>query len=491
MSGVTYSVVAMDGAVVVPPRPTPFTFSELLFIKGAADGAKVVRSGDSPTILQVRRNATWHEWEPDLGPGQAAAHAAALRGESILITGPGGTGKSEVVRRIVRDLRRNGKTVAVTGSTGLASISIGGTTIHSFLGTGVAGSRPEVVAKLTGDTVSRASDRLHNVDTLVVDEISMLHGDYVDMMDWWIGFVCGSAGSRFGGKQVVWVGDFCQLPAVIKPGDGVIKRYAFESDAWVSAPPDYHELLHNFRQSTDGVFREHLERVRRGWAPEDTLDYFNARVRAKLPTVATETLPTNREVDVINERRLDELPGKATFIPANYSGHPKWQEALKRNLPCEDTLELKVGAEVMCTWNSRDGGYVNGTRGVVREIHPDHIVVEKGGGGHIRVVPNLWDMRNSEDKILASVKQFPLRLAWALTIHKCQGCTLDQMVFNPSKVFERAQAYVALSRVRSIEGLSLATPLLPSHVRASAKVVRWYDEQRARAASLAGPVGPE
>lgn len=497
-----YAILTADGSGIDGPRPEPFNaIIDLMFMMSLSDGAQYVsfaEPGAPPTVLQVRRNGVWHAWEPPLSEAQEAAYQAAMRGESILITGPGGCGKSEVVRRIVRDLRyAHHRQVAVTGSTGLAAVSIGGTTIHSFLGTGIGGTRPEVQKGMTTDRLSKAGERIIHTDTIVVDEVSMLHGDYLDMAHWWMNLACqnGVDGPPFAGKQMIFVGDFLQLPPVIMSSDNIVKRYGFEADAWARLDPAYHSLLKNFRQVDDEDFRKHLLRIRRGQSPDDTLAYFNARVGAKLAQGGepTQTFPTNKEADQVNDQRLRAIKSPLVSNEAYYEGHPNWQEALKRNLPCEDPLDLKIGAEVLCTYNVPDEGFINGTRGTVKEFTKDRIIVQKRDGTTISVGRHKWEMKNAQDNVLAAVKQYPLRLAWALTIHKCQGATLDEMVFDPTKVFERAQAYVALSRVRSIEGLRLLKPLTSKHVRASAKVVDWYRQQRDKMAAkppLTGPVGP-
>ncbi|OPZ66022.1 MAG: ATP-dependent RecD-like DNA helicase [Firmicutes bacterium ADurb.Bin506] len=485
-----YRVLDQSG-IELSKRDTPYTVLELMALGAMPDGAKYVSeepSGADHTI-KIRRNGVWHDWEPPLGEAQQAAYDSAMRGESVLITGPGGCGKSEVVRRIVRDLRYDrGRSVAVTGSTGVAAVNLGGTTIHSFLGTGVSNTRKEALKNMKADAMARASERIMGTDTVVIDEISMLHGDYMDMASWWMNLACGNGpeGEPFAGKQLIMVGDFLQLPPVIMPGDAIVNKYTFDAESWKALDPRYHSLLKNFRQVDDAAFRRHLLRVRKGWAPEDTLDYFNTRLNATLSGVGepTQLFPTNKEADRVNDDKLSRLRTPEVYLPAMYAGHPKWQEALKRNLPCDDPLELKLGAEVMCTFNNMEAGYVNGTRGIVKEFCRDGVLVETRDGGTVKVVKNKWEMRNAQDTVLASVCQYPLRLAWAMTIHKSQGSTLDEMVFDPQRVFERAQAYVALSRVRSIAGLRLLSPLRAEHVRASSKVVEWYRSQRDRMAAL-------
>ena len=480
MPGVSYVIMGPDGAPIVA-QEAPFNRWSLLSV-AAPDGAIHARVSDGvQQPLHVRRGGVWHAWEPPLGPEQQAAYDAALVGASVFITGPGGCGKSEVIRRIVRDLRLKGVTVAVTGSTGVAAVGLGGCTLHSFLGSGHHATIQALAADISEKRLKSARDRIPCTDVIVVDEVSMLHGDYIDMMHWWLCFVCGlqADDAPMAGKQVIFVGDFLQLPPVILDGERIVHKYAFQSPAWARLAPVTSMLLTNYRQSDDAEFRRHLFRIRKGAAPDDTLDYFNARVGAALPGNGepTRLCAVNRQVDTINLTRLSGLKGRARTYKATYAGHPGFQEALKRSLPCEDELELKVGAEVMCTVNNMEGGYVNGTRGVVRDMDARCVRVESSAGVMLNVERHTWEMNNIHQELLASVTQFPLRLAWALTIHKSQGSTLDAMVLDPSCIFERAQAYVALSRVRSLAGLSLSSPLRANHVRASKLVVDWYRSQ--------------
>jgi ATP-dependent exoDNAse (exonuclease V) alpha subunit len=412
-----------------------------------------------------------------LGPEQQEALDAAMAGRSCFLTGPAGGGKSFVTKKIVQALRAQRKVVAVTGSTGIAAVNIGGNTIHSLLGTGTYSRADQVKANLSGDRVGKCQDRVGAVDVIVIDEVSMLSGDFINMMDWWLNLVRGcSTHVPFGGAQIIFVGDCLQLPPVQKASERIDCKYCFQAKAWTDADPYIALLLHNYRQSDDSEMRRHLLRTRRGQCPDDTAEFFNTRVGAKLRgRRATRVYPLNRDVDRVNREHLESLPGDVWSAEAAYSGHEGFVEKLKANMSCMDPLELKVGAEVVFLKNDREKRYVNGTRGVVSVLHPEGgVIVTDRAGNAISVERDSWSLRDAHDAELACVEQFPLKLAAALSVHKCQGMTLDDMEFDPQSSFERGMVYCALSRVRSMEGLSLVSPLRASYVRASKAVVDWY-----------------
>lgn len=481
----SFSIVRRDGTIVVPARPEPFTYFDLS-IGAWQDGDVVQRIGDGGKVdpLYSYRERTWLEWEPPLGAQQAAAYADALAGLSAFITGPGGVGKSETMRRIVRDLRRKGKRVAVTASTGIAAVNVSGLTIHSCLGTGFAGSIKEAQHRTSPEAFTKAADRFAQIDTVLVDETSMLHGDYIEMMSWWMSRIAGVIGEEkraslpFGGFQVIFVGDFLQLPPVITARDKVKHKYAFQAPSWKKAGLAVHYLRKGYRQD-DAEFRKHLMRVRRGYCPQDTLDYFNARVGAKLAggVKPTRVMSTNAEVERVNSIKLAKLDGEERTYEVKITGHEKWVEAMRNNLVCEEHLYLKVGAEVLFIKNNRACGYMNGTRGRVESLDKG-IHVRTYDGQLIDVPRETWEMCDAGGRALASAEQYPLLLAWAVTTHRSQGQTLPYLSYDPSHCFERGQAYVALSRCRSYEGLRLNNPISAAQIRASKLCVDFYTALR-------------
>lgn len=408
---------------------------------------------------------------------QLTAVEAAMSGRNVFITGPGGTGKSEVLREVVRRLRDDGKRVAVTASTGIAAVAVGGMTIHSTMGLGIASTRAEAMAKIGPETIQKAQERLYHVDTIVVEEVSMLMGDYLDMTNWWLNRVAEKEGPLvpFGGYQMVFVGDFLQLPPVVKNTDRQpVARYGFESEAWKKADIEEVYLNESHRQADPDLFR-HLCLIRRGIVSEETVEYFRPCVGRQVED-PTNLYGTNHDAFDENMRRLRALPGEEKVFRARIEGHPKWQRAVVDSCIAEEELSLKVGAPVIFLKNNYSAGYVNGQRGTVEEMTPDGIMVSTEGGGNVLVEHATWEMRDPSDRLLAAMKQYPLKLAWAITCHKSQGMSLDRVHVDLSGCFERGQAYVALSRARTMEGLSLSVLPGPGNVRASNKIVEYYKE---------------
>jgi ATP-dependent DNA helicase PIF1 len=409
-------------------------------------------------------------------PQQQEAIDAALSGRNCLITGPGGVGKSAVIKEIVRGLRAQGKQVAITATTGIAAIAIGGMTIHSCMGTGISGCRARQLRRMGPDSVAKAENRLGVIDTIIIDEISMATGDMTDMWDWWLGLVMGCGGTRvFGGKQIILSGDFLQLPPVITDldTDKVKNRYAFQAECWERANFHTCYLSKSFRQD-NADFVKHLNRIRRGILAEDTIEYFRPCVGRPLDN-PTQLRSTNREALEYNTEKLRDLPGEQWTIRASFEGDERWFDALKKNCIAEEVLELKVGAPVLFVQNL-PGAYTNGQRGTVIDIQEGVVKVEKTNGTIVDVIWGEWDIVNAQERQLAVMKQIPLKLAWAITIHKSQGMSLERVSVDLGTVFEAGMSYVSLSRAETLEGLALAAPLDPSQIITSAKCVQYYKD---------------
>ncbi|MEK9174255.1 MAG: PIF1 family ATP-dependent DNA helicase, partial [Patescibacteria group bacterium] len=275
----------------------------------------------------------------------------------------------------------------------------------------------------------------------------------------------------FGGMQVVLVGDFFQLPPVTKAGETA--EYAFESEAWSRLVPIVCYLHEQFRQE-DATFLNLLKAIRSNTLEETHYETFRGQMVTEddAPLGITRLYSHNLDVDRINLEELRQLPGKTKAYQMQGKGRENLVETLKRNCLSPERLELKVGALVMFTKNNSSAGYVNGTQGIVVSFHPESKlpIVKTRQGNILEVGPMDWSMFEGEEA-LAVVTQLPLRLAWALTIHKSQGTSLDAAVIDLSKVFEYGQGYVALSRVRTLRGLHLlgmnnkATQVHP-HIRA-------------------------
>ncbi len=385
---------------------------------------------------------------------QDTALSILKTGVNVFLTGEPGSGKTHTVNRYVAYLKERSIKAAITASTGIAATHIGGMTIHSWSGIGIK-------KELTPADISKIgkykAKKIKKASVLIIDEISMLDGNTLSLVDRVIKSVRHSE-SSFGGMQVVFVGDFFQLPPVHRSGDDA-PQFSFQSDAWISANPSVCYLSEQHRQS-DSVFSELLGAIRLGDINEDHLKYLDSRL-AKSGSVEvkdlTKLFPHNADVDRINAVELERIPGKAVSFTMEDHGNDGLVEQLKRGCLSPEKLELKKDAVVMFTKNDFEMKFVNGTLGTIVSFDADggYPVVRTREGKHIYTSPMSWAVED-DDKVLAEIRQVPLRLAWAMTVHKSQGITLDAAFMDLRGSFVEGQGYVALSRVRSLDGLYLA-----------------------------------
>ncbi|MEK7549888.1 MAG: PIF1 family DEAD/DEAH box helicase [Patescibacteria group bacterium] len=374
-------------------------------------------------------------------------------GASVFLTGEAGSGKTHTINRYTEYLREQKIDFAVTASTGIAATHIGGMTIHSWSGIGIASELSEDDLKHLGEN-SFVAKRIKKAKVLIIDEISMLDGNVLSLVE----RVCRKvrkATLPFGGLQVILVGDFFQLPPVASQGRPV--QFAFDSEAWQSLSPTVCYLSEQYRQD-DSRFLEVLTAIRKSACDEDHFETIRERLVTKeeLPDDTTRLFPKNVDVDAINATELKRLPGKQRSFVMARRGPEVLTDALKRGCLSPEALELKEGAAVMFTKNNPSEGFVNGTLGVVVgfEEGRKYPIVETKSGKRITAEPMEWTIAEG-DEVVAKVTQLPLRLAWAMTIHKSQGVSLDAAVIDLSQAFEYGQGYVALSRVRSLSGVHL------------------------------------
>lgn len=384
---------------------------------------------------------------------QADALAIMKTGANAFLTGNPGSGKTYLVNRYIEYLRSRGVKPAITASTGIAATHIGGRTIHSWSGIGI---RDQLSGRdLAGIARNRAVvRRLESDAPLIIDEVSMLDARLLDMVDRVLKKIRGSF-LPFGGRQVILTGDFFQLPPVSR--GGAQSRFAYEAQGWFDAALKVLYLTEQHRQS-DERFTRVLAAIRAGEFDEGHLEDLRARLVASEDAApgATRLYSHNRAVDSLNERQLTQLKGTAHVFAMSASGRPRLVESLKKNCLSPERLALKVGAVVMFTRNDFEAGFVNGTLGKVVGFDEESgwPEVRTRAGKLVLAEPMDWSIEE-DDEIVATITQVPLRLAWAITIHKSQGMSMDAAVMDLSRVFEYGQGYVALSRVRSLEGLHL------------------------------------
>lgn len=383
---------------------------------------------------------------------QAQALSVMLAGEPVFLTGPPGAGKTYVLNQFVKRATRAGKTVAVTASTGIAATHIGGTTIHSWSGLGIRdqlGSRDK--QQLAGN--AKLVKRYNACDVLVIDEVSMLHGHRLDIVNELCKLLRKST-EPFGGLQVILVGDLFQLPPVNRGGEAA--DFVHESSAWQALNPRICYITEQHRQKQDSLL-ELLEAMRSGELEEFHQELLSERLdkQPQATQQVTRLYAHNVDIDRVNQRHLDALQQSVHAYAMETKGSAAKVEQLRRSVLAPEKLELKLGAEVMFVANNPAGGFVNGSRGQVVDFRDEQPVVRLSTGRNIKVGLHGWKLEE-DGKVRAEVAQLPLRLAWAITIHKSQGMSLDAAEIDLSKSFTPGMGYVALSRIRSIDGLYLS-----------------------------------
>lgn len=372
-------------------------------------------------------------------------------GENVFITGQAGSGKTFLLNKFINEARKKGKTVAVTATTGLAATHLNGTTIHSWSGMGVANS-------ISGNFYSKIrKPRRENIcetDILIIDEISMLHDYRLDMVNAILKKIRKN-NSPFGGIQLVMSGDFFQLPPVNRYDDEFKGGFVTESVAWRQAGLKICYLNEQHRQA-DEELSAILTAMRTNNLKRDQVQTLLDRIDVEAPSneIVTKLYTTNRDVDIINKKELAKIKGKSYFYSQETEGTKHYVEVLRRAILAAPILELKKGAHVMSIKNSPDGKYVNGSLGEVVDFKYGDPVVKFNNGNTVRIKTSEWNLADGEI-VLASIEQVPLKLAWAITVHKSQGMTLDGAEIDLSRAFVEGMGYVALSRVKNLHSLYL------------------------------------
>ena len=399
---------------------------------------------------------------------QDEAFAILKTGTNVFLTGEPGAGKTHTINRYVRFLRECGIEPAITASTGIAATHIGGLTIHSWSGIGIKDKLTREDMRHIRETPHYAK-RIRKAKVLIIDEVSMLDGRIFALLD----RVCRDVRDSidpFGGLQVICVGDFFQLPPVRKrpvssdaslfAGDEEFSGpvFAFQSDTWESLGFTVCYLTEQYRQD-DADFLAVLSAIRRGAVTDVHIRHIEGRKgmhEEALREGVTKLFSHNIDVDRVNDIALAGLPEKAIAFAMAERGPKALTETLRKGCLSPETLKLKIGAAVMFTKNSQQGKYMNGTLGTVVAFDGEtHFpTVRTREGILVDVEPAEWVVEE-EGATRAKITQLPLRLAWAMTIHKSQGMSLDAAVIDLSRVFEYGQGYVALSRVRRLSGLYL------------------------------------
>ena len=370
-------------------------------------------------------------------------------GNNVFLTGPAGSGKTFILNQYINYLKKNKIGVGVTASTGVAATHLGGVTIHSWSGLGIKDTigEKDIKAILRKKYLQK---RFKNSGVLVVDEISMINASQLDC----INQICQAFKNNdepFGGMQLVCSGDFFQLPPIQRNGD---EQFVTSSKIWSEMDIKICYLEEQHRQESGGLLLL-LNHIRNSKVKEakEILDSFNFE-KINFPINPTKLYTHNVDVDVINNIELNKINEDQRTYEMEYSGNRNVADALKKGCLAPEKLVLKKGAKVMFVKNNFEAGYVNGTLGEVVDFKDGLPIVKIYNGKRIKAEFSIW-LIEEDDAVKAQISQIPLRLAWGITVHKSQGMNLDAAEIDLSKCFVEGMGYVALSRLRTIEGLKI------------------------------------
>lgn len=415
-------------------------------------------------------------WENDFTPSQRCAMEKIKQGKNVFVTGPAGTGKSYLINKIQDWANREFKKIALTAMTGAAAQLIGGKTIHSWSCIGIL--RDSVV-----DTIEKCRKRKHirerwrQTRVLVIDEVSMMSKEVFEYLDQVARGIRNNP-RPFGGIQLILCGDFCQLPPIHSAKDGKAFEFCFESSLWTTAVHETLELKEIMRQK-DPVFQDCLRKIRLGTLDDEVTRLLESRVG--LSTINQQGIqptliyPFRANVQKLNNLELKKLREPLMeFVATTQNVATRDKDKVFQDLPCAEKLYLAKGAQVMLNYNlDQDKGLVNGSRGIIKSFHPisQLPMVEFLNGLEETIEFHDWKIDESTGNNASAtslgkksgskntsgermVRQLPLVLGWAITIHKSQGVSLDLARIDiGSNIFEYGQSYVALSRVRNLQGL--------------------------------------
>ena len=397
-----------------------------------------------------------------LTTSQNDAIKRVLNGENIFLTGSPGTGKSYLLRYIIALLKH--KNLGITATTGCAAVNIGGNTLHSYFGLKPNMDINKYVRQLlSGKSVIKK--KIENLDILIIDEVSMLD----DVMCNDLSYIlkeCKKSKLEFGGVQVIFVGDFFQLPPVTN-------TFCFLSLSWINLKPKIVELKELVRQSDDKLFQLILGKLRFGKITKQIYDILENNKTVEFTDIQpTKLYPNNIDVDKINLDEINKLSGKSNLFKSYYNCKENNKFLLEKlnNF----NVYLCVGAQIMITRNINiDVGLVNGSRGIIVDLSEDACIIKTIKGNIHKITYYKHDL-NDHKKL--SIMFMPIKLAYAITIHKSQGSTIDYLEISlGSKIFESGQSYTALSRGKKLENIKIID-LHPASFRVNEKVLKWFND---------------
>jgi ATP-dependent DNA helicase PIF1 len=382
------------------------------------------------------------------------------KGNNIFITGGGGVGKSFILRHIINKYSKS-LNIGITSTTGISALNINGITIHSWAGIGLGQlDVRKLFSKVKRNSIS--TKRWRETDLLILDEISMIDPDLLDKLNT-LGKIMRSSSEPFGGIQLIFGGDLLQLSCISN------NKFCFESKCWESLNLDVIYLIENIRQE-DEIFQRCLNLVRVGIINDFVKNTLKPCIKRKLKPLfgikPTRLYSHNRDIDYINNKKFNrhvntlEIPEIFEYnmeIIFKNINESKYKEKYIKNNPAVQNLELCIGCQVVLIFNiDHVNGLVNGSRGIVTNFVNDIPIVKFMNGIEIPITFNTWKLEKM-GKEIGSISQIPLRLAYAISIHKSQGMTLDYVTMDLSKIFDYGMGYVALSRAKSLENLSISS----------------------------------
>lgn len=429
-----------------------------------------------------------------LSPEQEKALNAYKSGKNVFVTGPGGTGKSELIRTIVNHAKQSGKAIQVCATTGCAAdlLRCGARTIHSWAGIGLAGGTVDKeVEKIVSSKNKQKQSNWKKTSILVIDEVSMMSAKLLHILDEIASKIKKNSSRPFGGIQLLLFGDFYQLPPIGDKDDPESTQYAFEYENWNELIDETIILKTTFRQS-DPLFIKTLHQIRVGKLSQSCYQKLLSRVNVEIPIPEgispTRLLPLKKHVNAINKAHMKKLESEVKTYKLEqiverseqqkdtlFTGTIDYEHSyLTSNCLCDKELSLKIGAQVMCIANidmDNERPICNGSQGIIEGFEAGNPRV-RFVNGRVKVIG--YHQWKSERFPTVGIKQIPLILAWAITIHKAQGATLDYAEIDAgSGVFECGQTYVALSRVKSFHGLRL-TAFDHNKIKIDKRVVEFY-----------------
>lgn len=403
-----------------------------------------------------------------LNKSQEAALKLLMSNDNVFLTGAAGTGKSFLINHYRKNFAPK---VPVVSSTGAAAVLVSGRTFHSFFGLGTMHENYDVILQ---NAISNPFlvGRIKRLNTVIIDEVSMLSGRALDLANLICKTIKGQQELPFGGVRLIIVGDFFQLPPVSEKGE---VDWAFESFSWNECNFKCFELK-EFMRTKETEFLKILSSIRAGWCGTAEMKFLNEHLLKKDEEfVGTRIFARKNKVLEYNEQSLNLLEGEFTTYSTLYDGEIEYVDRLRRSLPIDDELRVKEEALVMIRINdnSRQQLYVNGTLGHIQHMDDEEMLILTLNGRLITLKKHSFQLRDGDGEVLASAKNFPITVAYAVTIHKSQGATIDQAVLELSGLWDSGQAYTALSRLSQSQGLKILSWDKRS-IKIDPKVVQFY-----------------